>query len=131
MEGQYFEGLGRRKRASARVRIYPGGTGQIVINGRAYNEYFGREQDFRCLVEPFQVTNTLGRYDISVVVVGGGITGQAEAARMGASRALVKHNPEYRSELRKAGFLTRDAREKERKKPGLRRARKATQYTKR
>lgn len=131
MEGQYFEGLGRRKRASARVRIYPGGSGQVLVNGHAYNEYFGREQDLNCLVEPFQVTSTVGRFDVSVVVLGGGITGQAEAARMGASRALIKHNPDCQPELRKAGFLTRDAREKERKKPGLRRARKATQYTKR
>jgi len=131
MEGQYFEGLGRRKRATARVRIFPGGNGQFLVNGRTYTEYFGREMDRNTLAEPFQLTSTAGKYDISVVVAGGGITGQAEAARMGASRALIKHNPDYQSELRKAGFLTRDAREKERKKPGLRRARKATQYTKR
>jgi small subunit ribosomal protein S9 len=131
MEGQYFEGLGRRKRATARVRIYPGGNGQFMVNGRTYTEYFGREADRYALVEPFQLTSTAEKYDISVVVVGGGITGQAEAVRMGASRALIKHNADYQSELRKAGFLTRDAREKERKKPGLRRARKATQYTKR
>ncbi len=131
MEGQYFEGLGRRKRASARVRIYPGGSGQFMVNGRAHSEYFGREVDMRALTEPFRVTSTAGSYDVSVVVIGGGITGQAEAVRMGASRALIKLNPDFQSELRKAGFLTRDAREKERKKPGLRRARKATQYTKR
>lgn len=131
MEGQYFEGLGRRKRATARVRIYPNGSGQYLVNGRAYNDYFGREVDFTALTAPFQLTNTAGKYDVSVVVAGGGVTGQAEAVRMGASRALIKLNPDFQSELHKAGFLSRDAREKERKKPGLRRARKATQYTKR
>lgn len=131
MEGQYYEGLGRRKRATARVRIYPGGSGQFLVNGRVYNEYFGRESDRKRLLEPFQVTSTAAKFDISVIVSGGGITGQAEAVRMGASRALIKHNPDCHPDLRGAGFLTRDAREKERKKPGLRRARKATQYTKR
>ncbi|MBN1919746.1 MAG: 30S ribosomal protein S9 [Anaerolineae bacterium] len=131
MEGQYFEGLGRRKRATARVRIYPGGNGQFMVNGQTYTEYFGREIDRNAMVEPFQLVSAADKYDVSVVVVGGGITGQAEAVRMGASRALIKHDPDCQSALRRAGFLTRDAREKERKKPGLRRARKATQYTKR
>ncbi len=132
VEGQqYYEGLGRRKRATARVRIYPGGNGQMLVNGKPYDEYFSRDVDRRDLVLPFQVTRTAGQFDITVLVAGGGITGQAEAVRMGLARALIKVNPDVRSDLRKAGFLTRDEREKERKKPGLRRARKATQYTKR
>lgn len=131
MEGEYFEGVGRRKRAVARVRIYPGGSGKMLVNDKPYDEYFGRPGDWGCFVQPFVVTETEGKFDVTVTVVGGGITGQAEAVRMGLSRALIKHTPEYHAELRKAGFLSRDPREKERKKPGLRRARKATQYTKR
>lgn len=128
---EYFEGIGRRKTATARVRIYPGGNGQIVINGKPYNEYFGREADRRVVAEALGVAGAKGGYDVTVVVKGGGITGQAEAIRMGAARALLKFNPDLRSPLRKAGFLSRDARAKERKKPGLKRARKAPQYTKR
>ncbi len=130
-ETQYYEGIGRRKRATARVRIYPGGSGQIIVNGKPYNEYFGRQVDWQRVAAPFGVTQTEGYFDVTVVVKGGGITGQAEAIRMGASRALLKYNPDFRKALRRAGYLTRDAREKERKKPGLKRARKAPQYTKR
>ncbi|MBN1259399.1 MAG: 30S ribosomal protein S9 [Anaerolineae bacterium] len=132
MEGrQYFEGIGRRKRATARVRIYPGGSGQMLVNGKDYQEFFGRDIDRYCLVAPFEATQTAGQFDMTIVIDGGGITGQSEAARMGAARALLKYNADFSPMLRKAGLLTRDAREKERKKPGLRRARKATQYTKR
>lgn len=130
-ETRYYEGLGRRKRATARVRIYPGGEGQVLINGKDYKEYFGRKFDWRHVRSPFKVTQTEGVFDVTVQAKGGGITGQSEAVRLGTARALLKYNPELRSVLRKAGFLTRDAREKERKKPGLRGARKATQYTKR
>jgi small subunit ribosomal protein S9 len=128
---RYYEGLGRRKRATARVRIYPEGEGKVVVNGKPYQEYFGREIDWRNVLAPFKVTQTEGHFDMTVLVKGGGITGQSEAVRLGAARALLEYNPEFRPPLRKVGFLTRDAREKERKKPGLRRARKATQYTKR
>ncbi|MBN1487174.1 MAG: 30S ribosomal protein S9 [Anaerolineae bacterium] len=128
---EYFEGLGRRKSATARVRIYPGGNGQVVINGKPYHDYFGREDDWRSVAHPFVVTQTDGQFDVTVLVEGGGITGQSEAVRMGISRALLKYNGDLRPLLRKAGFLTRDSREKERKKPGLKRARKAPQYTKR
>ncbi len=127
----YYEGLGRRKTATARVRLYPDGNGQILVNGKPYQEYFGRPTDYIAIRMPLELTQTEDQFDISVLVKGGGITGQAEAIRMGIARALLKVNPEYRPLLRKKGLLTRDARMKERKKPGLKRARKAPQYTKR
>jgi len=127
----YYEGLGRRKSATARVRLHADGSGQFVVNGKPYQEYFGREVDWRNLVMPLNLTQTAAQFDVTVLVQGGGITGQSEAIRMGISRALLKLDPEFRPVLRKAGMLTRDAREKERKKPGLKRARKAPQYTKR
>lgn len=128
---EYYEGIGRRKTATARVRLYPGGSGQIVINGKPYNEFFGREMDWNFIFAPFRATQTEGQFDVTVSAVGGGITGQAEAVRMGLARALIQMNPDLQPLLRQAGFLTRDARAKERKKPGLKRARKAPQYTKR
>ncbi|MGD8245113.1 MAG: 30S ribosomal protein S9 [Anaerolineae bacterium] len=127
----YYEGIGRRKAATARVRIYPGGEGNIVINDRPVDEYFARLMDIIHLREPLEVTTAEGRYDISVLVTGGGIKGQAGAVRLGIARALIKADPELRPPLRRQGFLTRDARVKERKKPGLKKARKAPQYTKR
>ncbi len=127
----YYEGLGRRKSATARARLHSAGSGECVVNGKAYQEYFPRELDSKSVTAPLQLTQTLGQFDVTIHVAGGGITGQSEAARMAISRALLKLNPDFRSALRKAGFLTRDAREKERKKPGLKRARKAPQYTKR
>jgi small subunit ribosomal protein S9 len=127
----YYEGLGRRKTATARVRLHPDGSGQYLVNGKVYREYFGREDDWRNVTQPMEVTQTEGRFDVTILVKGGGITGQSEAITMGIARALLEVNPEYRSALRKAGLLTRDSRMKERKKPGLKRARKAPQYTKR
>ncbi|MBN1877335.1 MAG: 30S ribosomal protein S9 [Anaerolineae bacterium] len=127
----YHEGIGRRKTSTARVRLHEGGSGQILVNGKAYSEYFGREADWRNIVQPFQVTQTAGQFDVTVQVNGGGITGQSEAIGMGVARALLKVNSEFRSVLRSGGFLTRDDRMKERKKAGLKRARKAPQYTKR
>jgi len=129
-ERRYYEGVGRRKRAVARVRLFPG-SGDFVVNGRSLQEYFTRQWHLLHLLEPLKVTNTEGRFDISVKVKGGGITGQAGAIRLGIARALVKYDPNLRPVLRKGGFLTRDPREKERKKYGLKRARKAPQYTKR
>jgi small subunit ribosomal protein S9 len=127
----YYEGLGRRKTATARVRLHEGGSGQLTVNGQPYEEYFNREADWHNLVMPMKITRTEAQFDVTVLVEGGGVTGQSEAVRMGISRALLKVDPEFRTLLRKAGILTRDAREKERKKPGLKRARKAPQYTKR
>jgi len=130
-EFTYYEGIGRRKEATARVRIYPGGNGTIVVNERPVEQYFTREWDIKNLSEPLVVTNNLGRFNVTVHVKGGGITGQADAIRLGLARALLKFDPENRPILRKLGMLTRDPRAKERKKPGLKRARKAPQYTKR
>jgi small subunit ribosomal protein S9 len=127
----YYEGLGRRKSATARVRLHADGDGQFIINGKAHTDFFGRDIDIVRIYQPLQLTQTENQFNITVLVKGGGITGQADAISMGISRALLKMNPEFRPTLRKAGLLSRDAREKERKKPGLKRARKAPQYTKR
>jgi small subunit ribosomal protein S9 len=130
-EDQYYEDLGRRKAATARVRLYSDGDGTIVINDKPVKEYFAREWDIAHLTEPLRATDASESFNVSVLVSGGGMTGQSGAIRLGIARALVKTDPDLRSVLRKGGFLTRDAREKERKKPGLKRARKAPQYTKR
>jgi len=130
MEVVYYEGVGRRKTATARVRLYPG-EGKIVVNDKPVEEYFSREYDLLHLLEPLKVTGLMNKFNVSVKVKGGGISGQAGAVRHGLARALLKANPDLRPILRKGGFLTRDARMKERKKPGLKRARKAPQYTKR
>jgi len=128
----YYEGVGRRKNATARVRLYTGeNLGQFVINGRPAEEYFTRIGDWDIVREPLQIAGLEGNFFVSVLVKGGGVTGQAGAVRHGLARALVKSDPELRSAMRKGGFLTRDPRVKERKKPGLKRARKAPQYTKR
>lgn len=130
-EMQYYEGVGRRKTATARVRIYPGGSGSITVNERPVEEYFPRFGDIDQLREPLDVAGFTGKMDVTVVVKGGGVTGQTDAVRLGLARALLKYDDELRPAMRKAGLLTRDAREKERKKPGLKRARKAPTYTKR
>lgn len=127
---RYYEAVGRRKRAVARIRLFPG-DGQVVINDRGLNEYFGRYQDRVDVIAPLELTDNQGRFNLSVLVKGGGITGQAQAIRHGVARALLVVDPDLRAVLRRAGYLTRDPREKERKKPGLKRARKAPQYTKR
>jgi small subunit ribosomal protein S9 len=130
VEGQYYESVGRRKTAIARVRLFTG-EGEIVVNGRPVDEYFVREADMVRLREPLEVTDTSQSFDISVLVRGGGVGGQADAVRHGIARALIVADPNLRPTLKQGGFLTRDARAKERKKPGLKRARKAPQYTKR
>jgi small subunit ribosomal protein S9 len=128
----YYEGLGRRKEATARVRIHTGGAGNgFIVNDKPVNDYFTRLIDRSQITKPLQVTGTEGRFDITIKVNGGGVTGQAGAVQLGLARALIKADPEYRKILRDHGLLTRDARAKERKKPGLKRARKAPQYTKR
>lgn len=126
----YDRATGRRKCAVAQVKLFKG-TGEIIINGKPYKERFATV-DHRNLVEkPFIVTETMGKYNAEIKVIGGGLTGQAGAIRHGISRALVKTNESFKPILRKAGLLTRDSRIKERKKYGLKRARKAPQYTKR
>lgn len=128
---EYFEGIGRRKEATARVRVMKG-TGQFVVNTKTANEYFPRTGDMTRVLSTFEaVGESDGQYDVSVMVNGGGVTGQVDAVVLGLARALVKMNPDLRPPLREGGFLTRDARVKERKKPGLKRARKAPTYTKR
>ena len=126
----YFYGTGRRKSSVARVRIYPG-TGNITINGRDVDDYFGLETLKLIINQPFGVTNTVGKFDIVANVNGGGISGQAGAIRHGVSRALLLADESYRPLLKKAGFLTRDPRMKERKKYGLKAARRASQFSKR
>jgi small subunit ribosomal protein S9 len=127
----YYEGIGRRKESTARVRLTKG-SGQFVVNSKNFDEYFTRPVDLVKINAPFVAANEdRDHYDISVVVKGGGVTGQAEAIQLGAARALLVMNPDLRTVMRKAGLLTRDSRIKERKKPGLKRARKAPTYTKR
>jgi small subunit ribosomal protein S9 len=127
---QYYYGTGRRKSAVAQVRLYAG-DGAMVVNGRPGAEYFTREGDLALATQPLKLTGNESTYMVSVLVKGGGVSGQTGAVQHGVARALVEAKPELRSALRAAGFLTRDPRGKERKKPGLKRARKAPQYTKR
>ena len=127
---QYFYGTGRRKHSVARVRVY-NGTGKITINNRDIDDYFGLETLKMVVRQPLNATDTLGKVDIVATVEGGGVSGQAGALRHGISRALLLVNPEFRPVLKKAGFLTRDPRMKERKKYGLKAARRAPQFSKR
>ena len=126
----YFYGTGRRKKSVARVRLYPG-SGVITINGRNIDEYFGLETMKLIVNQPFGVTDTVGKFDVVVNVNGGGFSGQAGAIRHGVSRALLLADETYKPLLKKAGFLTRDPRMKERKKYGLKAARRAPQFSKR
>ena len=129
-ESNYYYGTGRRKSSVARVRVYPG-TGKITINDRDIDNYFGLETLKLIVRQPLAETNLLGKFDINVTVLGGGFTGQAGAIRLGIARALLKFDAELRPALKKAGFLTRDPRMKERKKYGLKGARRAPQFSKR
>ena len=126
---QYY-GTGRRKTAVARVRLLPG-DGNITINGKTFETYFPNRTLRLVVMQPLVLTETVGRFDVVARVHGGGVSGQAGAVRLGIARALVKANPELRKPLRRAGYLTRDPRMKERKKYGLHKARKAPQYSKR
>ena len=128
---QYQYGTGRRKSSIARVRVYEGGTGSIIINGRDIDDYFGLDTLKLIVRQPLVTTETIGRVDVVCTVKGGGVTGQAGAIRHGISRALLGVNAEYRATLKAAGFLTRDPRMKERKKYGLKAARRAPQFSKR
>ncbi len=131
MDKQYYEGIGRRKESSARVRIMSG-SGTFTVNEKDIDAYFTRLGDIEAILKAFAITHqSKESYDVSVLVNGGGVTGQRDAVKLGLSRALVKMDEELRSPLRQGGYLTRDPRVKERKKPGLKRARKAPTYTKR
>ena len=127
----YHYGTGRRKSSVARVHLFPNGTGSITINGRDNDDYFGLETLKLIVRQPLDTTDLLGKVDIVATVTGGGVTGQAGAIRHGISRALLEMNAEYRPALKAAGFLTRDPRMKERKKYGLKAARRAPQFSKR
>lgn len=128
---KYFYGTGRRKSSIARVRVFENGTGAITINGRDIDEYFGLDTLKLIVRQPLVTTDMAGKVDVVVTVEGGGVSGQAGAIRHGLSRALVVLNPEYRAALKAAGFMTRDPRMKERKKYGLKAARRAPQFSKR
>jgi len=131
MATQYYEGIGRRKESTARVRL-ASGTGIFTINDKPLEAYFGRTGDVETIIAPLQaVGEERNTFDITAVVKGGGVTGQTDAVMMGLARAILLLKPDMRSTLRKGGFLSRDPRIKERKKPGLKRARKAPTYTKR
>jgi small subunit ribosomal protein S9 len=130
MSVQYHEGVGRRKTSTARVRIFAG-NGKFVVNGKTLEDYFTRLGDKEHILAPLQAAGLETGLDVSVLVKGGGVTGQTGAVQHGLARALLKLDPELRPKMRQGGFLTRDARMKERKKPGLKRARKAPTYTKR
>lgn len=130
-KGQFYYGVGRRKTSVARVRLYPG-TGSITVNGKTSADYFGGRALNQILLQaPMRATQTIERFDVVVTVVGGGVSGQVGAISHGISRALLRFDEELRPTLKAAGMLTRDPRMKERKKVGLKRARKAPQYTKR
>lgn len=128
METNY--GTGRRKTSTARVFLKPG-SGNITINGRTLDQYFGRETSRMVVRQPLELVEATEKFDLQITVKGGGASGQAGAIRHGISRALIEHDEELRSQLRKAGYVTRDARQVERKKVGLRKARKRPQFSKR
>ena len=127
----YMYGTGRRKSSVARVHLFPNGTGKVTINGRDIDDYFGLETLKLIVRQPLNTTGTIGKVDIEATVVGGGVTGQAGAIRHGIARALLQVDEAYRPALKAAGFLTRDPRMKERKKYGLKAARRAPQFSKR
>ena len=127
----YLYGTGRRKSSVARVHLFPNGTGSIIINGRDIDDYFGLDTLKMVVRQPLVSTDNVGKMDIVATVTGGGVSGQAGALRHGIARALLLSNPEYRAVLKQAGFLTRDPRMKERKKYGLKAARRAPQFSKR
>ena len=132
IRSEYYYGMGRRKTSVARVRLFPAGNGEITINGKNARSYFGqRDALLAVIAAPFRAVELENTYNMSIRVVGGGTSGQAGAIRHALARALVRMNPDFKAALRRAGYLTRDPRMKERKKPGLKRARKAPQYTKR
>jgi small subunit ribosomal protein S9 len=131
MATQYYEGIGRRKTSTARVRLWPSGNGTVLINDKPGDDYLPRHGDLEIAMEPLRAVGQEASYNVTVKVSGGGVTGQRDAIKLGLARALLKIEPEWRNMLRQGKFLSRDPRVKERKKPGLKRARKAPTYTKR
>ena len=131
MANQYYEGIGRRKAATARVRLWPGGNGSVIINDKPGDAFLPRDGDIEAALAPLRAVAVEGTYNVTVKVSGGGVSGQRDAIKLGVARALLEIQPEWRSTLRHGEFLSRDPRIKERKKPGLKRARKAPTYTKR
>ncbi len=132
IKGEYYYGMGRRKTSVARVRLFPNGDGSIEVNGKTATAYFGqRDALLAVIASPLHAVDIDNTYNMTIRVLGGGTSGQAGAIRHALARALLRMNPEFKQALRRAGYLTRDPRMKERKKPGLKRARKAPQYTKR
>ncbi|MBT5016415.1 30S ribosomal protein S9 [Candidatus Peregrinibacteria bacterium] len=129
--GKYHYASGKRKTSIARVRLYEKGQGRIVINGKPFKKYLTVKETYGIVQSPLNITSHLKTFDISVIVIGGGMHSQSEAVRHGIAKALVEFDPELRGTLKKAGFLTRDSRIKERKKYGLKRARRAPQFSKR
>jgi small subunit ribosomal protein S9 len=130
MAEQYYEGIGRRKASTARVRVM-NGSGAFTVNDKTLEEFFTRPGDIETILGPLETVGRRNSLDVSALVQGGGVTGQTDAVQLGIARALLKLDPDLKPALRKNGYLTRDQREKERKKPGLKRARKAPTYTKR
>jgi small subunit ribosomal protein S9 len=131
MTNQYYEGIGRRKTSTARVRLWPGGDGSVIINDKPGDEYLPRVGDLEMAMLPLRVVGQEASYNVTVKVNGGGISGQRDAIKLALARALLLIEPEWKPSLRQADTLSRDPRIKERKKPGLKRARKAPTYTKR
>jgi len=129
--GKYFYAVGRRKTATVRVKLYPQGSGQFMVNKKDYKKYFPFVTWQQDLDQPFNIVAMENKFDVNIRAIGGGPQGQAEACRLGISRALIKYNPEFKTLLRTAGLVTRDPRAKERKKPGLKKARRAPQWSKR
>ncbi|MBU0646596.1 30S ribosomal protein S9 [Patescibacteria group bacterium] len=129
--GKYLPALGRRKEATAQVRLFVNGSGQVIVNDKDLKVYFPSGLQQQSVLSPFAATGTENQFDVTVRVVGGGMHGQADSVRLGIARALVKHNEDFRTTLRQAGFLTRDARKKERKKYGKKSARRSPQWAKR
>jgi small subunit ribosomal protein S9 len=130
-KGKYFYSLGKRKNAVARVRLYPKGKGRILVNGHEVDKYFGRPELVANVKKPLLLVENGDSYDISVRVLGGGYKGQTDAVKLGIARALVDMDKDLKSVLKKSSLLTRDSRKKERKKPGLKKARRAPQFSKR
>lgn len=130
-EKKYYKGVGRRKTSSARVRVYPEGEGKFEVNQRSLEDYFSNPSSLKKAKAPLEISGLLSEVRVSVLVEGGGFNGQAEAVRHGLARALVELNPDFKEKMKEYGFLTRDPRMKERKKPGLKGARRAPQWQKR